>query len=166
MKRKHVDKGISAAIAKRYLSGESVSDIAASFSLSDTTIRNHLKKNGIKLRRQNRNYYQISEDVIENWIRRYESGEPLKSIALSAGIKSTEPVRKRLIEHGIKIRSKIAPSTSSTFPEWALVYYLSKAFPDCTVENNASLSLSSGTVYPDVLVTGDSIQDCLNSKGD
>ena len=134
MKRKHVDKGISAAIAKRYLSGESVSDIAASFSLSDTTIRNHLKKNGIKLRRQNRNYYQISEDVIENWIRRYESGEPLKSIALSAGIKSTEPVRKRLIEHGIKIRSKIAPSTSSTFPEWALVYYLSKAFPDCTVE--------------------------------
>ncbi|MEY8562929.1 hypothetical protein AALA21_07725 [Eggerthellaceae bacterium 3-80] len=160
-----VDKDVSKEISERYLQGESVSELADAYSLSDTSIRNHLKKNNIALRKENRGYYQVSDSEILDWVKRYESGEPLKSIALSAGIKSTEPVRKRLIEHGVKIRSKITPSTSSTFPEWALVYYLSKAFPDCSVENNASLSLDSGTVYPDVLVTGDSIQDCLNNKG-
>lgn len=160
-----IAESVSNEIVERYTQGESVRELADAFSLSDTSIRNHLKKHGLTLRKENRGYYQIPEDEIDDWVKRYESGEPLKSLALSAGIKSTEPVRKRLIERGVKIRGRITPSTSSTFPEWALVYYLSKAFPDCSVENNASLSLESGTVYPDVLVTGEGIQDYLGSKG-
>lgn len=160
---KRVSENTSIDIAKRYLSGESVSNLSASLSLSDTTIRNHLKKHGIKLRKENSGYYQISEEEIADWIKRYEAGEPLKSIALSAGIKSTEPVRKRLVEHGVRIRGKITPSTSSTFPEWAFIFYLTKTFPDCVVKNNASLELKNGVVHPDVLVIGNSIQDHLNA---
>lgn len=157
-----INDDISNEIAQRYSQGESVYELAEVYSLSDTSIRNHLKKNGIKLRKENRGYYQVSEDEISDWIKRYNSGEPLASIALSAGIKSTEPVRKRLIERGVEIRSKISPSTSSTFPEWAFIFYLTKVFPDCTVENNVSLELESGVVHPDVLVIGDSIQNHLS----
>lgn len=157
-----INDDVSSEIAKRYTQGESVYELAEAYSLSDTSIRNHLKKNGIKLRKENRGYYQISENEISGWVKRYESGEPLVSIALSAGIKSTEPVRKRLIERGVEIRSKISPSTSSTFPEWAFIFYLTKVFLDCAVENNASLELESGVVHPDVLVIGDSIQNHLS----
>ncbi len=157
-----INDDISGEITKRYTQGESVHELAEAYSLSDTSIRNHLKKNGIRLRKENRGYYQISENEISDWVKRYESGEPLASIALSAGIKSTEPVRKRLVERGVEIRSKISPSTSSAFPEWAFIFYLTKIFPDCTVENNASLELESGVVHPDVLVIGDSIQNHLS----
>lgn len=157
-----IDDDLSHEIAQRYKQGESVYELAEVYSLSDTSIRNHIKKTGIKLRKENKNYYQISEHEISDWAKRYDSGEPLASIALSAGIKSTEPVRKRLIERGVKIRSKVSASTSSTFPEWAFIYYLTKAFPDCAVENNVSLELESGVVHPDILVIGDNIQNHLN----
>lgn len=159
-----IDESISKEIVERYLKGESVNDLASAYSLSDTSIRNQLKKNGIAIRREKRGY-QFREEEIADWVKRYELGEPLVSIASSCGVKSIETIRKRLVGQGVEIRDRISPSTASSYPEWVLMHYLQKAFPDCSVENNASLSLGDGVVHPDVMVTGESIQKLFSDHG-
>ncbi|EOS52896.1 HTH domain-containing protein [Adlercreutzia caecimuris] len=156
-----IDESISKEIVERHLKGESVNDLANAYSLSDTSIRNQLKKNDIAIRRKKRGY-QFDEKEIADWVKRYELGEPLASIASSCGIKSAETIRKRLVARGVKIRDRISTSTASSYPEWVLVHYLQKAFPDCSVENNVSLSLDDGVVHPDIMVTGESIQNLLD----
>ena len=40
-----------------------------------------------------------------------------------------DTVRKRLAENGVEIRDKVS-STASSWPEWAIYYYMQKAFPE------------------------------------
>lgn len=138
-------------IKRRYEAGETIQTLSSDYGVTDTYIRVKLKEQGVEIREPVRGFV-FSEEEIDDWCKRYESGESISSIAFSAGIKSPDTVRKRLVESGVKIRDKVS-STASSWPEWAIYYYMHKAFPQCEVGNNVGVNTMKGTRYPDVSVT-------------
>ena len=137
-------------IKKRYDSGENIGQIASSFGVTSTYIRLKLKESGVEIRQPDRGY-SFDEDVIDEWQTRYESGESLASIAFDAGLKSGDTVKKRLEERGVTIREKVS-STASSWPEWAIYFYMKAAFPEFAVDNNPAIDTPKGARFPDVAV--------------
>lgn len=140
-------------IKRRYEAGDTVQALSLEYGVTDTYIRVKLKEQGAEIREPVRGFV-FSEEEIADWCRRYDSGESISSIAFSAGIKSPDAVRKRLAENGVEIRDKVS-STASSWPEWAIYYYMQKAFPGCDIGNNVGVSTEKGTRYPDVTVASD-----------
>lgn len=137
-------------IKKRYAKNESVSQIASSYGVTSAYIRIKLKDAGVEIRQSNRGY-SFDEATKAEWQARYESGESLESIAFHAGLKSGETVKKRLEERGVKIRGKVSTTTSS-WPEWAIFFYMKAAYPEFIVDNNPAISTPKGVRFPDVAV--------------
>jgi transposase len=145
----------SSDIANKYLNGASIQELAALFGVSDTSIRNHLMRHGVELREPELRL-KFDDEVIEGWAKRYESGEPLSSIAASDGAPSATTIRKRLVEYGVEIREGKNSLTNSSWPEWTIYYYVARAFSGCDVENNLGIKTVEGTFHPDVVLSMDS----------
>lgn len=151
-------------ICNRYVNGTSISDLATEYGVTNNYIRMKLNDAGLPIRPPERGY-QFSEDTIEDWVERYASGESLKSIAFSAGLKSSDPVRKRLVAAGVEIRDKVS-TTSSSWQEWAIYFYLKKAYPDYDVANNKRVDTKHGARFPDVSVMGNGLKLAVEYDGE
>ncbi len=124
-----------------------------------------LKARGIDIREPERGL-SFADDEVRDWISRYESGESMASIAFSAGVKSPETIRKRLVDVDVSIRERVS-STASSWQEWAIYFYLSKAFPDGTVSSNLKVETAKGARFPDVcLTTRDGIKVAVEYDGE
>src|SRR5580658_435801 len=70
LKRLYVDEGLSAAkIAARY--GLKY----ASPKTAESTVLHHLKKNGITRRDKADHLRKVTEEMVDEWVKRYEAGE-------------------------------------------------------------------------------------------
>jgi hypothetical protein len=100
LQRFYIDQKLSAAkIAKVY-------DLKySSLKTAESTILHHLKKNGIKRRDPAEHIRKISEEMVDVWVARYQSGESLKQIAGS----DVNPVSvfNHLRKRGIDLRDKV-----------------------------------------------------------
>ena len=145
-----IGKAEIAKIKDLYAEGKSISQIASFYGVTATYVRLKLKETGVEIRQPDRGY-AFDEKTLSEWQERYESGESLASIAFDAGLKSGDTVKKRLEERGVKIREKVS-STASSWPEWAIYFYLKAAYPGFKVENNPAIDTLKGTRFPDVVV--------------
>lgn len=152
-------------ISDRYQNGESPQTIAADYGITDQYVRMILKDRGIAIREPERGLV-FSNDEIQEWVNRYNSGESLASIAFSVGVKSPDTIRKRLVDAGVSIREKVS-STASSWQEWAIFFYLSKAFPGEVVSNNTKVNTVKGARYPDVcLILGNGSKFAIEYDGE
>jgi hypothetical protein len=72
---------------------------------SETLVLYHLKKFGIARRDRAEHIQKVTPAMVDNWIRRYQSGESLKSIAGSE--LSPVTVFLHLKKRGLKLRAKV-----------------------------------------------------------
>lgn len=150
--RHGIDEDAAKEIADYYQEGAAIKVVAERFGVSTTTVRNILKRSGIKQRTPQRGFV-FDEKTIDDLIARYDSGESLTSLAALMGIKSGEPIRKALLKRGVSLRGRTSPAASSSWPEWAIFYYLKKHFPAANIENNSALVTDERADYPDILFT-------------
>ncbi len=100
LKQLYLNEGLSAMkIAKLY--GLNY----ASEKTAESTILYHLKKNGIERRDCADHVRKVTEEMVDEWVRRYESGESLKTI--SGGKLSPVTVFLHLRKRGVRLRDKI-----------------------------------------------------------
>ena len=137
-------------IRRRYEEGETPQSLASEYGVTDQYIRMKIKEAGGTITIPARGFV-FDDEALDDWCKRYKSGESMASIAYSAGLKSPDTVRKRLVDRGVEIRERVS-TTASSWPEWAIFYYMHKAFPDCEVGNNEAVSTRKGMRYPDVTV--------------
>jgi len=100
LKRLYIDQKLSASkIAKVY--GLSY----ASPKSAESTILNHLKRNGIARRNPAAHVRKVSDSMVDDWIVRYQKGESLKQIAGT----SVSPVTvfNHLHKRGLVLRDKV-----------------------------------------------------------
>ncbi len=72
---------------------------------SESTILYHLKKNGIARRDPTEHVRMVTEEMVDEWAKRYRAGESLKQIA--GGELSPVTVWSHLKAHGIELRDKV-----------------------------------------------------------
>jgi len=137
-------------IRRRHEEGETPQSLATEYGVTDQYIRMKIKEAGGTIAIPSIGF-EFDDEVLDEWCKRYKSGESMASIAYSAGLKSPDTVRKRLVDRGVEIREQVS-STASSWPEWAIFFYMRKAFPGCEVGNNEAVSTRKGVRYPDVTV--------------
>ena len=100
LQRLYVEQKLSAAkIAKVY------GLRYASLKTAESTVLHHLKKNGIKRRDPAEHVRKVSEEMVDGWVQRYQSGESLTQIA--GGIVSPVSVFNHMKRRGIRLRDKV-----------------------------------------------------------
>lgn len=72
---------------------------------AEMTILYHLKRNGIARRSKTEHVEKVTEEMVDDWVRRYQAGESLKEIA--GNTVSPATVFNRLHRRGIQLRDKI-----------------------------------------------------------
>jgi hypothetical protein len=105
MGRKPMVAGLSIDdMARRYLSGETLAEIAVATGLSLSTVHVRLKRAGVQRRPGSRNPGRRRLDLpVAEIVGRYRAGETIGDIAGSLGV-SGQAIRSRLIEAGVKRR--------------------------------------------------------------
>jgi hypothetical protein len=73
--------------------------------VAESTVLYHLKSNGIKRRDRADHIRKVTEELVDEWVRRYDEGESLKKIA--GGVVSPVTVWYNLRSRGIVLRDKI-----------------------------------------------------------
>lgn len=100
LRRLYLDENLSAAkIAERY--GLKY----ANPRTAESTVLYHLKRNGITRRDKAEHARRVTEEMADEWARRYEAGESLKQIAGSEV--SPVTVFLHLKKRGVQLRDKV-----------------------------------------------------------
>ncbi|MDG6925494.1 MAG: hypothetical protein JRN09_02975, partial [Nitrososphaerota archaeon] len=77
----------------------------ASPKTAESTVLYHLKRNGISRRDKAEHIRKVTEEMVDDWVKRYEAGESLKQIA--GNELSPVTVFLHLKKRGIQLRDKI-----------------------------------------------------------
>jgi predicted ArsR family transcriptional regulator len=93
-------------LAERYLAGESVPALAASFGIHRTTVLEHLERRGVQRRPKRR---KLSDAQVIEATRAYAEGASLKELGAQLGV-SAETVRNELARAGGPIRPPGRPA--------------------------------------------------------
>lgn len=104
--------------ARRYQTGESMSELAQDFGVSDGTISRSLRRHGVAIRP-----CKFSEEQEQEICRRYEDGEATYEIACALGIERTSVIRCAR-RHGVTIRTERQHKLSITQENEAVERYL------------------------------------------
>jgi intein-encoded DNA endonuclease-like protein len=83
----------------------------ASPKTAESTILQHLKKNGIQRRDRADHIRKITKEMVDDWIHRYQQGESLKQIA--GGNVDPVSVWNHLRARGIELRGKVQAQIAS-----------------------------------------------------
>ena len=106
LKRLYLDQKLSASkIAKVY------GLRYASVKTAESTILNHLKRNGIARRDPAAHVRKVSDSMVDDWIVRYQKGESLKQIAGTSVNPGT--VFSHLHKRGLNLREKVEAQIKS-----------------------------------------------------
>ena len=101
-------------IVKNYENGESAADLASAFEVSEKTILNVLRRNGVTPRPSNRARKPIDETSARDIYKRYVAGEPVSAIARAHGI-SRDRIKVIAIAQGADPRPKrVSPNPSNS----------------------------------------------------
>jgi hypothetical protein len=73
--------------------------------VAESTVLYQLKRNGIKRRGASDHVRKVSEEMVDDWVRRYQEGESLKEIA--GGVVSPAAVFLHLHKRGLELREKV-----------------------------------------------------------
>ncbi|MDA4136106.1 MAG: hypothetical protein OK449_03780 [Thaumarchaeota archaeon] len=152
LRRLYIDEHPSAAkIAARY--GLKY----ASPKTAESTVLYHLKKNGISRRDKAEHIRRVTEEMVDGWVKRYETGESLKQI----GGDEFSPVTVflHLRKRGVHLRDKVEAQIEAVtkFPRtpfrgdiFEKSYILAFVWGDCSVEiHGRAVRVRSGTTHPE-----------------
>lgn len=87
-----------ARLAERYLEGATVYELADQFNVNRRTVANHLKREGVSLRRQT-----PSDELINQMVRLYASGLSLAKVGDQVGV-DARTVHRCLQDRGVELR--------------------------------------------------------------
>jgi len=114
LRRLYLDEHLSAAkIAERY------GLRYASPKTAESTVLYHLKRNGIWRRDKAEHSRKVTEEMVDEWVKRYEAGESLKDIAGGPAewkvnhVAVFNHLRKRGCNCGIRWRRRSRPSRNT-----------------------------------------------------
>ena len=94
-----------AELCRRYKVGESTGQLAASFDVSQTSVKNILKRHGVKARSAREARGGLTDAQEAELCSRYEAGETTIRLAAAFGIGSTSTISAILKRKGIQARS-------------------------------------------------------------
>jgi len=79
--------------------------------VGETTVLYHLKKNGIRRRGPSEHIRRVTDEMVDEWVARYQNGESLKAIAAE----NVDPVTmwNHLRRRGIVLREKVKAQISA-----------------------------------------------------
>ncbi len=152
LRRLYLDEHLSAAkIADRY--GLKY----ASPKTAESTILYHLKRNGITRRDKAEHIRRVTEEMIDQWVKRYETGESLKQIAGTEF--SPVTVFLHLKKQGVQLRDKVEAQIEAVTKHKKMpfrgnrfdrAYVLGFVWGDCSVEKHGrAIRIKSGTTHPE-----------------
>ncbi len=123
---------------------------------AESTVLYQLKKNGLKRRDAAENIRNVTEEMVDEWVRRYQAGESLKEIAGSVVTRVT--VWNHLKSRGIVLRDKVEAQIAAvtkyvrlpfTGNEPEQNYLLGFVLGDCSVERHGrGIRVRSGSTHP------------------
>ena len=156
LRRLYVDEHLSTAkIAARY-GLERVSPKTA-----ESMILYHLKRNGIWRRDKAEHSRKVTEEMVDEWAKRYEAGESLKDIAEGPVEWKVDPVTvfNHLKKRGMKLRDKVEAQIEAVTKFERVpfrgdkrnqAYILGFVWGDCSVEKHGrAIRVRSGTTHPE-----------------
>ena len=87
------------ALIDSYKAGATVYDLARRFGIHRTTVSQHLRRSGVKMRRQG-----LAKDQVGTAARLYEQGQSLSKVGICLGV-DAGTVRQALITRGVRMRA-------------------------------------------------------------
>jgi DNA-binding transcriptional ArsR family regulator len=87
------------ALVDGYRAGATVYDLATRFGINRTTVSQHLRRSGVRMRRQG-----LEQDQVATAARLYEQGQSLSKVGACVGV-DAGTVRQALITCGVRMRA-------------------------------------------------------------
>lgn len=106
--QKQFDKDEVSQLVAHYQAGATVYELADQFDCHRTTVSDHLKSRGVKMR-----LTALTEEQVQEAVRLYESGHSLKSVGQQVGA-NAETVRSHMRKRGVCVRGPHSRSASPT----------------------------------------------------
>jgi hypothetical protein len=119
----------------------------------------HLKRHGISRRDAAEHIRKVTEETVDEWVKRYEAGESLKQIA-GEEVNSVT-VFKHLRKRGLQLRDKVEaqikavtkhPKTQFTGNSLERTYLIGFSRGDCATQRHGrSIRVRTGTTHPSMI---------------
>ena len=173
MRKKGLTAPVQSEICSRYLAGESTTQLGKFFGVSQSTICNILKRNGVEARSNSESQGGLDAEVEAIVCSRYLAGESTTQLGDAFGV-ATSTIGRILKRNGAKARSiseasgglnpAVEPEVCSRYLAGENTYQLGDVFgvSDSTISNilkRNGVELRSGIPF------GDSVQHILDSTG-
>ena len=101
-RRRVLDDDQAAEVARRYVAGETIDELAAVFGCSNQPIRRVLEEAGVPLRRRS---HRAADVDVDELVRLYKAGATQDELAAQFGV-SRVTVGRRLKAAGVQLRPR------------------------------------------------------------